>query len=121
MKKKILQCGRPIFTVFICALLVAACGKTMVTGKVVDAETGKPVSGAAVHIFWSKPGSGPPGLGGKVKVDMTETLTDCIGPLRGTEIQFSFYAYYIAVYKQAMSAGAAAKYFLHTRKDVVLN
>ena len=111
MKKKILQCGRPIFTVFICALLVAACGKTMVTGKVVDAETNKPIPDAAVHIFWTKPGSGPPGLRGEVKVDMAETITDSAGRFEVPKYNTYSHNYNMAVYKTGYVCWSSRKVF----------
>ena len=77
--KKTSQIGSLSLTVLVCAVLIVSCGKSTVTGRVVDAETGKPIEGAAVHIYWGKPGSGPPGLGGEVKVDVAETLTDADG------------------------------------------
>ena len=111
MKKEILRCVRPIFTVFICALLAAACGKTMVTGKVVDAENGNPISGAAVYIYWGKPGSGPPGLGGKVKVGVTETLTDAAGRFEVPKYNSLFKHFYFAVYKQGYVCWSSRKVF----------
>jgi len=39
---------------------MAACGRMIIKGQVVDAQVNKPVEGAAVWIYWSKTGSGPP-------------------------------------------------------------
>ena len=61
-------------------LLNMACGaRWMVQGQVVDAQTADPIESAAVFIYWSKTGSGPPGLAGTVEVEAAEDLTDAQG------------------------------------------
>ena len=111
MKAKSLRIGWLTLTALVCVLLVASCGKTMVSGKVVDAETNKPVPDAAVHIFWTKPGSGPPGLRGEVKVDMAETLTDSAGRFEVPKYNTYSHTYNMAVYKTGFVCWSSRKVF----------
>ena len=111
MKEKTLRIGWLTLTALVCALLAASCGKTTVNGRVVDAETGKPVSGAAVYIYWGKPGSGPPGLGGKVKVGVTEILTNAEGRFEVPKYYSFFWHFYLAVYKQGYVCWSSRKVF----------
>lgn len=75
-------------------------GRTIITGQVVDAETGKPLENAAVYIYWSKMGSGPPGLAGRVEVEVAETLTDAEGFFKIPKYSTLFKHYRMAVYKK---------------------
>ena len=109
--KKTPRIGSLSLMVLVCAVLIVSCGKSTVTGRVVDAETGKPIEAAAVHIFWAKSGSGPPGLGGKVKVDVAETLTDADGKFEVPKYYSFFKNYYLAVYKQGYVCWSNRKVF----------
>ena len=109
--KKTPQIGSLSLTVLVCAVLIVSCGKSTVTGRVVDAETGKPIEGAAVHIFWAKSGSGPPGLGGEVKVDVVETLTDADGSFEVPKYNKYSYTYNMAVYKKGYVCWSNRKVF----------
>ena len=68
-----------IIAVLLLTLLILSTCRWMITGQVLDAETGKPIEGAAVYIYWGKSGPGPPGLAGGVKVEVAEDLSDTEG------------------------------------------
>lgn len=51
----------------------------MVKGQVVDAETGKPIEGAAVAIKWYEYKFGPPYASGYNKIETAEDLSDAEG------------------------------------------
>ncbi|MBU4010372.1 MAG: carboxypeptidase-like regulatory domain-containing protein [Proteobacteria bacterium] len=78
---------------------VPAFGRSMVTGQVVDAETGKPIENAAVYICWTKPGAGPPGLAGEDIVEVAETLTDSEGSFKIPKYSTFLKQYEFTVYK----------------------
>jgi hypothetical protein len=75
-------------------------GRSIITGQVVDAETGKPIENAAVYIYWSKTGSGPPGLAGDVEVEVAETLTDAEGFFNIPKYSTFFKDYEMTIYKK---------------------
>ena len=72
----------------------------MITGQVLDAETGKPIEGAAVYIHWSKSGSGPPGLAGSVEVEVAEDLSDTEGLFKIPKYSPLRKSYEMTVYKK---------------------
>jgi len=78
-------------------LSVPAWGRSIITGQVVDAETGKPIENAAVYICWTKPAAGPPGLAGTSIVEVAETLTDTEGFFKIPKYWFTEYE--LTVYK----------------------
>ena len=78
----------------------SACGRSIVTGQVVDAVTGKPIEKAAVYIYWWKTGGGPPGLAGSVTVERAEELTDANGRFKVPKYSILFKSYRMAVYKK---------------------
>jgi hypothetical protein len=82
------------------AMPTLACGKSIIGGQVVDADTGKPIEEAAVYINWTKSGSGPPGLAGTVRVEVAEVLTDAEGLFKVPKYSTLFKDYRIAVYKK---------------------
>ena len=89
--------------ILICILLIISTsvwGRSIITGQVVDAETGKPIEKAAVHIEWLKSGSGPPGLAGYERVEVAEDLTDAQGRFKAPNYSTLFKDYRMAVYKK---------------------
>ncbi|MFH1672417.1 MAG: carboxypeptidase-like regulatory domain-containing protein [Pseudomonadota bacterium] len=101
--------------ILICILLIlstSAWGRSIITGQVVDAETGKPIKGAAVHIYWGKPGSGPPGLAASsVEVEVAEVLTDTEGFFKIPKYSTLFKHYDMAVYKKGYVCWSSEKIF----------
>lgn len=89
-----------------------AWGRSIITGQVVDAETGKPIENAAVHIYWGKPGEGPPGLAAKsVEVEVAEDLTDAEGFFEIPKYCTLFKHYDLAVYKKGYVCWSSRKIF----------
>ena len=88
-----------------------AWGRSMITGQVVDAETGKSLEKAAVYIAWFKSGSGPPGLAGSVRVEVAETLIDAEGFFKIPKYSTMFKHYYMAVYKKGYVCWSSRKIF----------
>lgn len=88
-----------VLVVLVC-LVMAACGrKVMVAGRVVDAETGQPIEGAAVAIRWIHEKWGPPGLPTpKDQLGTTEELTDAQGNF--TIPRYIGRTHFIGVYKK---------------------
>jgi len=78
----------------------SACGRWMIKGQVVDAETNNPIENAAVHIEWLKSGSGPIGLAGSVTVEVDEDLSDAEGLFEVPSYSTLFKWYHMAVYKK---------------------
>ena len=94
----------------------------MITGQVVDAETGNPIENAAVYIYWSKMGSGPPGLAGRVEVEVAETLSDAEGFFKIPKYSTLFKHYRMVVYKEGYVCWYSRKIFptYEERKDFKL-
>lgn len=112
-----------IFVSLILCLSAPAWGRSMVTGKVVDAQTGDPIEGAAVYIYWEKSGSGPPGLGAKtVIVEVAEDQTDAAGKFTIPKYWTWFKHYQMAVYKKGYVCWSTRKIFpsLEERTDFKL-
>ena len=88
-----------------------ACGRSIITGQVVDAETGKPIEGAAVYIYWSETGSGPPGLAGQVDVEVAEVLTDPKGLFKAPKYSTWFKDYILVVYMRGYVCWSSERIF----------
>jgi hypothetical protein len=104
------------------AMPTLACGRSIIGGQVVDAETGKPIEGAAVYINWTKSGAGPPGLAGTVTVEVAETLTDAEGFFKVPKYSILFKDYSMAVYRKGYVCWSSEKIFptWEDRKDFKL-
>jgi len=74
--------------------------RSIISGQVVDAETGKAIKNAAVYIFWGKAGGGPPGLSGDVKVEVAENLSNSEGFFNIPKYSTLFKYYTMTVYKK---------------------
>jgi len=96
MRKIILLNSLILIFIFL-TLSTSAWGRSIITGQVVDAETGKPIENAAVYICWTKPAGGPPGLAGTSIVEVAETLTDTEGFFKIPKYWFTEYE--LTVYK----------------------
>lgn len=88
-----------------------ACGRGIIKGRVVDAQTGEPIEKAAVYIYWSKMGKGPPGLAGYVDVEKAEDLTDSEGFFKVPKYSTWFKDYSMAVYKKGYVCWSSEKVF----------
>lgn len=112
--------------VLICILLTlstSACGaRWMIRGTVLDAETGKPIEKAAVHISWWKSGSGPPGLAGDVQVEVAEDLSGSEGLFEVPKYSTLLKEYGMAIYKKGYVCWSSEKIFptWEERKDFKL-
>jgi hypothetical protein len=81
------------------ALSTFACGtRHMIQGQVKDAETGKPIEGAAVAIHWYKYKIGPPLASGYKRVETAEDLTDNKGYFKLP--RYTSRKYYMGAYKE---------------------
>ena len=91
-----------ILLIFLCIFLMpitSAVARSMVSGKVVDAETKGPIVGAAIYISWWKP-AGLPGLAYSVDVEVAECLSDANGSFEIPIYSTLFKDYQMAVYKK---------------------
>ncbi len=84
-------------------LFTSGCGVSyMVKGKVVDAETGKPIQGAAVGIFWydysGRSCLMPPFSSGQHDIETASSLTDADGVFKIPESPLKKYK--MGVYKK---------------------
>ena len=78
---------------------VSGCGiKGIIKGQVVDAETGKPIEGAAVAVRWLKYEFGPPFSSGYKNIETAEDLTDPAGFFRIPK--YAGRKHYLGVYKK---------------------
>jgi len=69
----------------------------MVKGQVVDAETGKPIEGAAVGIKWYEYKFGAPYASGYHKIESAEDLSDADGFFQLPK--YTLKNHYMGVYK----------------------
>jgi len=81
-------------------LSTSACARRMIQGQVVDAATGTPIEKAAVFIYWSKMGAGPPGLASSEKVEIAESLSGVSGFFKVPKYSTLFKDFRMAVYKK---------------------
>ena len=98
----------------ICILLILSTsvwGRSIITGQVVDAETGKPIEGAAIYIYWGKTRLDPPGLPSGVKVEVAEDLTDAEGFFKVPKYSTLFKHYRMAIYKKGYVCWSSRKIF----------
>ncbi len=81
-------------------LATSACGmKVKAGGRVVDANTGQPIEGAVVGIYWVHYKLGPPGMPTpKDRIGTTETLTDVQGDF--SIPRYLWRSHYMGVYKK---------------------
>lgn len=97
-RKSIIQM---ILVVIILGLPVYGCAiRTMIKGQVIDAETGKPIEGAAILIDWSRPSFGIPGLSGTTPVETYETTSDTKGYFKVPKHYGFIYEYILTIYKK---------------------
>ena len=76
----------------------SGCGiRYMVKGRVVDAETGKPIESAAVAIKWYEYRFGPPYASGYNEIETAEDLSDADGFFQLPK--YAFKRHYMGVYK----------------------
>ena len=79
-------------------LSTSACGmRFMIQGQVVDAETGKPIEGAAVAIKWYEYKFGPPYASGYNEIETAEDLSDAKGVFQLPK--YTSRRHYMGVYK----------------------
>ena len=95
---------------FLTISLTPAFGRSMITGKVVDAVSGEPIEGAAVYIHWSKT-KGPPGLTSSVRVETAEALSDIEGNFKVPKYSTWLKNYTMAVYKKGYVCWSNKKIF----------
>lgn len=100
-----------ITIVLLLMISTAGFGRSMITGKVVDAKTGELIEEAAVYIYWSKMGKGPPGLAGYVKVEVAEDLTSKSGEFKIPKYSTWFNEFRMAVYKKGYVCWSSRKIF----------
>jgi hypothetical protein len=84
--------------------------RSMITGQVVDAETGKPIENAAFYINWWKV-TGLPGLTVGVDVETAEGYTDAEGNFNIPKYSTFFKRYQMAVYKKGYVCWSSKEIF----------
>jgi hypothetical protein len=112
MRVKKLAFNIIIFVSFMLCASTLAWGRSIISGKVVDAQTDEPIKGAAVFIYWGKSGSGPPGLAAEtVRVEVAEDLTDDNGNFSIPKYWTWFKHYHMAIYKKGYVCWSSRKIF----------
>jgi hypothetical protein len=97
--------------------------RSVISGQVVDAETGMPIEKVAIYIYWGKYGFGPPGLdGGNAQVEVAEDLTNEKGFFKIPKYSTLLKHYSMAVYKKGYVCWSSDKIFptWEDRKDFKL-
>lgn len=92
------------YIITICVLLLmstsnTACGRSIIKGKVVDQDTGKPIEKAAIYIHWWKE-KGMPGLSHSANIETAETVTDDKGAFEIPKYSTLVNEFRMAVYKK---------------------
>jgi len=110
--------------ILICTLLaltIQGCGKRTLTGRIVDAESGKPIEGAAVLIQWTKPGN-VPGLSGNREIDADEDISNAEGYFKIPGYSTLLAQFRIVAYKKGYVCWSSEKIFpsYERRKDFSL-
>lgn len=96
MRTLIVNCCLALSVLLLTA--TTACARSIIKGKVVDLDTGKPIVKAAVYIDWWKV-KGIPGLWHSEDVESAETLTDDQGLFEIPEYSTMVNEFRMAVYK----------------------
>ncbi|HOP46393.1 MAG TPA: hypothetical protein PK874_01915 [Desulfobacteraceae bacterium] len=115
-----------IFSLLLISILLtlstSACGRWMIKGQVVDAETNNPIENAAVQISWWESDSGPIGLAGSFQVEVAEDLSDEKGLFEVPKYSTLFKWYHMAVYKKGYVCWSSDDIFptYEKRKDFSL-
>ncbi|MDJ0820091.1 MAG: hypothetical protein QNJ58_28065 [Desulfobacterales bacterium] len=95
--------------VWLC-LSTSACGiRSTIQGQVVDAETGKPVEGAAMAIKWYEYKLVPPYASGYNQIETAEDLSDAEGFFQLPK--YTFKHHYMGVYKTGYVCWNSEKIF----------
>jgi hypothetical protein len=104
-------------SIFILLIILVLCfsigtcfARSIITGRVIDAETGKPVANAAFYIGWYKE-TGLPGLSSAEEVETAEGYTDAEGYFKVPKYSRLFNLYQMAIYKKGYVCGASDKIF----------
>jgi hypothetical protein len=87
-----------------------ACARSIIKGKVVDLDTGKPIEKAAVYIDWWKV-KGIPGLWHSEDVESEETLTDDQGAFEIPVYSTLVNEFTMAVYKMGYVCWSSERTF----------
>ena len=105
---------KSIFGFFIILMMffsLASCSaRSMITGRVIDAETGNPVANAVFYIDWYKV-TGPPGLTSAEEVETAEGYTDAEGYFKVPKYSTFINKFQMAVYKKGYVCWASDKIF----------
>ncbi len=103
--------------VFILLIILVLCffigtcfAKSMITGRVIDAETGKPVENAVFYICWYRE-TGLPGLLSGKEIETSEGYTDAEGYFKVPQYSTFINHYQLAVYKKGYVCWASDKIF----------
>jgi len=91
------RCLTGVAAVILVLILISWPVRWMVTGQVVDAETGKPIENAVTTVSWMEPGPGPPGLAGTATTEEAEDVSDTKG-----RFKLPIYASLLGVQKYRM-------------------
>jgi len=100
-----------LLSILIAVIMSASgCGiRYMVNGQVIDAETGKPIEGAAVGIKWYEYKFGPPYASGYHQIETAEDLSDAKGYFQLPK--YTAKRHYMGVYKLGYVCWGSEKIF----------
>jgi len=119
MKTKILI-YTPVLISILLIFTTSACGRWLIKGQVVDAETGQTIDGAVVAIEWIRYKLGPPGLPSEFEIlEQTEDVSDAEGLFKVPKYDPFNTEFFMSVYKKGYVCWSSRKIFptFEERKD----
>jgi hypothetical protein len=115
MKRDLLGGYSAVVLILLVLFSSTACGRSIIKGKVVDLETGKPIEKAARFIDWWKT-KGIPGLSHSVNVETAETLSNAEGVFEIPVYSTMSNEYTMAVYKSGYVCWSSKRIFPSNEK-----
>ena len=95
---------------FLMGTSATGCARIIITGKVVDLETRKPIERAAVFIEWMQ-SKGMPGLSYSSKIESFETLSDSEGSFEVPVYSIRANGFKLIVYKKGYVCWSSERVF----------
>ena len=99
-----------IIILLLCFSIATCFRRSIITGQVIDAETGNPIANAVFYIYWYKV-TGPPGLTSGENVETADGYTDAEGYFKVPRYSTFINHYIMAVYKKEYTCWRSDKIF----------